>query len=297
MKLFVTGGTGFIGAKVIELLLKDDHEVVGLARSDSSAKKLKEMGVKEVVKGELTDIDLLVDAAKKCDGTLNIGFIHDFSDVEKCLAIDKAVIENICNAYINTNKVFMSCTGTLSMVGADGIDEDAKVPENTSFGGLRTINENICVSYAKKGVRSMSIRFAPTVHGEGDTKFINGIINLYKQHGIAVYPGDGSNVWPAVHKDDSAVAVKLAAEKAPAGSILIVAAETGVSSKAIAEAAAKKHNLKLESVTPEKMMEILGPFMGTLFSLNNPISNDKTKKVLGWEPKEIGLIEDIALHY
>ena len=57
IKAFVTGGTGFIGANLIRLLLKKGYEVRALVRPQSSLENLKPLDI-EIIKGDLNDINL-----------------------------------------------------------------------------------------------------------------------------------------------------------------------------------------------------------------------------------------------
>jgi dihydroflavonol-4-reductase len=63
---FVTGGTGFLGAAIVERLLSDGREVKALARSDDSARALHELGA-DPVRGDVLDLEALTAAIRGCE--------------------------------------------------------------------------------------------------------------------------------------------------------------------------------------------------------------------------------------
>ena len=91
MKVFVTGGSGWIGSAVVPELLGAGHEVVGLARSDASAQALSSAGA-EVVRGSLDDLDALRTARRASDGVIHLAYIHDFARLEHSVAADEGAI-------------------------------------------------------------------------------------------------------------------------------------------------------------------------------------------------------------
>ena len=84
-------------------------------------------------------------------------------------------------------------------------------------------------------MRTVSLRFAPTVHGDGDHGFVAHLVDIARRRGSVAYVGDG-NRWSAVHRSDAARLVRLALESAPAGARLHAVAETGVPTRDTAEA-------------------------------------------------------------
>ena len=75
------------------------------------------------------------------------------------------------------------------------------------------------IGLAERGVRSSVVRIATIAHGTTDhAGFLPALIALAKEKGFVGYPGDGANLWNAVHVRDVASLFRLALEKGPAGS-------------------------------------------------------------------------------
>ena len=74
------------------------------------------------------------------------------------------------------------------------------------------------VGLAERGVRSSVVRIANIAHSTTDRAgFLVQLIALAKEKGYVGYPGDGANLWNAVHVRDVASLLRLALENGPAG--------------------------------------------------------------------------------
>ena len=157
----------------------------------------------------------------------------------------------------------------------------------------RAASERAALALAERGVRSISVRFAPTVHGAGDHGFIARIIEVDRGHGAAGYVGDGRNRWPAVHRDDAAALVRIGIERAPHGTVLHAVAEEGVAMREIADAISRRFGLPATEISAETAAERFG-FLGQFIAADMPASSTMTRELLGWEPSGPTLIQDIA---
>ena len=136
------------------------------------------------------------------------------------------------------------------------------------------------------------MRLTPTVHGEGDRGFIATLIGIARQKGVSGYIGDGANRWPAVHRVDAARLFRLALEQTPAGSVLHGVADEGVPLRAMAEVIGRHLNLPVISVSPGYAGEHFGG-LSRLLAADVPASSALTRELLGWQPTQPGLIEDL----
>ncbi|WP_018179037.1 SDR family oxidoreductase [Jongsikchunia kroppenstedtii] len=297
MKIFITGASGHIGAAVTDELLAAGHGVIGLARSESSAKALADKGV-EVVQGDLDDTDLLREQAVASDGVIHLAFKHELMRTGEYLGAidaDMRAITALADGLRNSDKPFVGTSGSLALAGTglDPATEDVELPA-----GPRVDAENFVIGLADSGVRSSVVRLAPTVHSDLDHHgFVPTLIEFARQHGHSAYIGDGANRWPAVHTLDAARLYRLAVESAPGGSRLHGVAESGIAFRDIAEAIGKGLGVSAISVGPDEAEKYLG-FLKDFAGFDNPTSSELTQQRLGWRPTGAGLLDDIAAgHY
>jgi hypothetical protein len=121
MKVFITGATGYIGSCVTKELVSHGHTVMGLARNDRSAEKVKSLGGTPV-QGSLDDLSALTEAAKASDAVIHMAFIHDFADPDHSLSdnVDKDIeaLKALAKGLQGTDKKLIN--SHVSMVGPPG---------------------------------------------------------------------------------------------------------------------------------------------------------------------------------
>jgi nucleoside-diphosphate-sugar epimerase len=286
MRVFVTGASGWIGSAVVPELIGAGHQVLGLARSDSSAAAITAAGA-EVLRGDLDDLDILRNGAVGSDGVIHLAFIHDFTQVEDSVRADARAIETMGAALEGSGKPLAIASGTPALPGRVATERDEPAPGGLMAG--RAENARAALDMAARGVRSSVIGLPRTVHGEGDRHgFIARLVGIARDKGVSGYVGDGSNRWPAVHVKDAAHLFRLAVEQAPAGSRLHAVGDEGVPIRDIAAVIGRHLNLPTASVPAGDF-----GFLGQILAVDQPASSTLTRELLGWQPAQPGLIEDL----
>ena len=293
MHIFVTGASGFIGRTLLTELLSAGHTVTALARSPSSVQTITSLGAAPHP-GSLTDTASLTSGAAAADAVIHLAFVHDFSNFAASVETDKAAIAALAAGLAGTQRPLIVTSGTLLLPhGRVGTEDDA-YDASTGPLAVRGQSEEFAEGLAReKGVRSVVVRLAPVVHGEGDIQFMPAIIASARENRESAYVGEGLNRWPATHVRDAAVAYRLAVEqKVPAGSVLHVVAEGGVRFRDIAEIIGEKLGVPVTSKVGEEVGSHFG-WVSAVAGIDNPVSSEKTRGILGWTPKERGLLDDL----
>jgi nucleoside-diphosphate-sugar epimerase len=290
MRVFVTGASGWIGSATVDELLAAGHEVTGLARSDASAAALQAKGAL-VRRGDLDDLGSIQAGAEAAEAVIHLANKHDWSNPANSIAAERASVQTICDALAGTGRPFLLASGVAGLTPGRPVSEDDPSPfhgPESPRGG----SENLALEFVDRGVHTVSLRFAPTVHGTNDHGFIAAIAAVAREKGVSGYPGDGANRWSAVHVSDAARLVALGLAKAPAGTRLHAVAEDGIPTRDIAAAIGRAFSLPVTSITPDDVPGHFG-WIGTFFGMDLAATSTVTRELLGWAPTGPTLIEDL----
>lgn len=294
MRILVTGASGWIGSASVTELIAAGHHVLGLARNDEAAARIERLGA-EAVRGTLDDSVSLRAATARVEGVVHLAYNHDFSQMAAAAQTDRTAIDAFADVLQGTGGPLLIASGTLSLApGSVGTETD--MPSHT--GHPRLANAAYTLGLAERGIRSVVVRFAPTVHGAGgDHGFVATLAKIARTQGVAAYLGEGRNRWPAVHRLDAGKLVQLAIDKAKPGTVLHAVAEEGIATRDIAMALGRFLDVPVASIPADRAAAHFD-WIGMFFGADAPASSTRTRELLGWAPTQPTLLEDIAAgHY
>ncbi len=138
IKAFVTGGTGFIGANLVRLLLKEGYEVRALVRPQSNLDNLKNLDI-EIVKGDLNDINL-AEKIRGCHVLFHVAAHYSLYQADKDKLYESNVLgtRSILNAAKQANIERIIYTSSVAAIGVgksgEMVNENHQSPVNELVG-------------------------------------------------------------------------------------------------------------------------------------------------------------------
>ena len=220
MRVFITGGTGYLGQAVVREL-RHSHDLVGLTRSEERAAELEAEGVRAVV-GDVRAPEGWMAEAVRADALIHLA--ADSDDKEEA---DRAAVDGLLKAAAKgpgrRMVVYTSGCFVLGETGDEPATEDTPLDHPAAAVDFRPAHEKRILE-ATDGGRVTSVIRPVIVYG-GEFGLVSDFFRTAVETGAARYVGDGGNRWTLVHRDDVARLYHVVLERAAAG--IFHAAENG----------------------------------------------------------------------
>jgi nucleoside-diphosphate-sugar epimerase len=288
MRVFLTGASGWIGSVVARDLMAAGHTVVGLVRSQEKGDGFAKGGGAPLL-GNLDDLEVIRKGAEDADGVIHTAFGLDLAKIGDLADEDRAAIEAFGEVFAGSKRPIVVTSGFLHPSGEKATEDQrpAIMPE------FPRASEQTAFALAERGIHANVIRNPRSVHGKGETHgFVPMLAAVAREKGVSAYIGDGSNLWPSVHRLDCAKVYRLALERGGIGEAFHAVAEEGVPYRAIAEAIGRQVGVPAKSLTKGEAETQFGP-LAVWVGGDGPASSEWTRATLGWQPTQVGIVNDI----
>ncbi len=229
----VTGGSGFIGSKITEMLLKEGHKVSifdnNFRGKLSRIKKIKNKNLK-FFKGDIRNYNQLKKSFKNVDSVIHLAYINGtkFFYTQPTLVLDVAIkgLMNVVDICINKKikEVYIASSSevyqTPIKIPTDE-EEMMKIPNvmnpRYSYGGGKILSELVGINYGRKYFKKLIIFRPHNVYSEdmGDDHVIPEFIKKFKQLRNRKFKiiGTGNEIRSFIHIDDFVNAFRLIMKK------------------------------------------------------------------------------------
>jgi nucleoside-diphosphate-sugar epimerase len=312
VKVFVTGGTGFIGGEVVRQLRARGDDVACLVRTPEKAAKLTELGC-ELVAGDLGDAEALRKGMEGCDALIHAAAMYEVGiPAKQHPAMYEANVtgsERVLRAAQEAKVgkiVYVSTVGTFGNTHGETVDESYEHPgkeftsyyEETKLEGQRIAERMI----ADEGLPCVIVQ-PGGVYGPGDESQVADLLKEFFAGRLVLLPFPDLGICLS-HVEDIAGGILLGLDKGRAGETYVISGPAVTMRKAIEMIAkvsgrkAPKRNMPtglMKALTPIGPLvgKMIGqpPNMRELISTADGVtfwaSYDKASRELGYAPRGI----------
>jgi len=217
MKVFVTGGTGFIGKNTVTRLVESGHQCVCLIRNPLKQAVLNDLSV-QFATGDVTNKQSLIEGMSGCDALINLANLYSFWEADTSLykKINVDGTRNVMEAALQAKiqkVVHVSSIVTWGRSPDVPFNEDSPVGEHpTEYARTKYAGDKVAWELFKNEGLPLVMIYPGAVLGAGDTKATGNQINLLINRRMPIR-GLESTVFTFVHVDDVAEAIVHALDK------------------------------------------------------------------------------------
>jgi nucleoside-diphosphate-sugar epimerase len=309
VKVFITGGTGFIGGAVVRQLRARGDDVVCLVRNPEKGKDAAALGC-TLVSGDLRDERAIREGMAGCDAVIHAAAVYEVgipvSEREAMRDANVGGTERVLGAALEAKipkVVYVSTVGVFGNTDGKVVDESYEHPAK-SFTSCYEETKWEAHQVAKRliaaGLPSVIVQ-PGGVYGPGDTSSIAELLNQFLAGKMPLLPFPDLGICLS-HVEDIAAGILLGLDKGKPGEAYVISGPATTVREAIETVAAvtgKKAPKRALPVGLMKAMIPIGPLVGKLMgqppNLRELISSadgvtfwasyDKAKNELGYEPR------------
>lgn len=320
MRVFLTGGTGFIGSEVARRLRERGDEVRALVRTPAKAAALRELGC-ELVEGDLSDEAALVRACRGVQAVVHGAAVYEVGvpEARRDLLVDANVrgTERVLGAALSAGVERAVYVSTVAVFGdtAGAVADESWTRATSAFTSVYE-ETKVCAHRRAQEIASRGLPLVTVqpgvVYGPGDPSTFGDLVDRFLAGRLPALPFPDLGVAP-VHRDDVAAGVLLALDKGVPGESYVLAGEPVRMRdllRQLGEVAGRRPprltvpTVLLRALSPAGAL--VGPALGFPPNLRELIRSsdgvtfwarsDKASAELGWTPRPLreGLQELVA---
>jgi dihydroflavonol-4-reductase len=310
VKVFVTGGTGFIGGEVVRQLRRRGEEVACLVRSPEKGAKLAELGC-ELVRGDLGDEEAIRGGMAGCDAVIHAAAMYEVGIPAKqrplMWDVNVAGTERVMKAALAAGIariVYVSTVGVFGNTHKQMVDESYENPETdfTSYYEETKLEAHKLVErmISEQGLPAVIVQ-PGGVYGPGDTSQVADLLEQFFAGKLPLLPFPELGICMA-HVEDIAGGILLALDKGKLGEAYVISGPATTMREAIEMAARASGRKAPKRNLPTGLMKMMIPFgtvvgkvMGQPPNLRELITSgdgvtfwasyDKAQRELGYSPR------------
>jgi dihydroflavonol-4-reductase len=310
VKVFLTGGTGFIGGEVVRQLRGRGDEVICLVRNPGKAAKLNQLGC-ELVRGDLGDEAALRKGMEGCDAVIHAAAMYEVGIPAKqrptMWEANVAGTERVMKVALEAEVpriVYVSTVGIFGNTHKQVVDESYRNPETdfTSYYEETKLEAHKIVQRMIDEQRLPAIIVQPGgVYGPGDTSQVADLLEQFFAGKLPLMPFPELGIC-MTHVEDIAGGILLALDKGKPGETYVISGPVTTMREAIETVAKVSGRKAPKRALPTGLMKamipigpVVGKVMGQPPNLGELISSadnvtfwasyDKAQRELGYSPR------------
>jgi dihydroflavonol-4-reductase len=319
MKAFVTGGTGFIGSRLVRKLRERGDDVVALVRSPAKAADLQEQGV-QLVEGDLSSEQAIRDGVQGCDAVFHVAAVYKVgipsSEREDMWDSNVRGTERVLDAAIDAGVariVYVSTVGVFGNTHGQVVDETYTRDGDflSCYEETKVRSHQVALDRIRAGAPIVIVQ-PGGVYGPGDHSELGNIIDQTRTGKLRMlmFPETGFNL---VHVEDVADGIVLAHDKGRVGESYVLGGEISKMRTLIEKVADISGRKAPKRELPPAAMKAaipIGPLVGKMLGFPPNLrelirssdgvtywaTDEKARRELGYAPRDMdtGLRQTLA---